>query len=125
MNFNTKDNNIVCLHCSSSSSCLKVIDFSLSSFFNVPTDPGGTPDFVAPELLNNPEKFAAEGIGPEVDMWALGVVTHYLLSGQVKCIGINFGQMLCIKQCTIACKLDGCEMLQGEYASHVVQHQSG
>ncbi len=39
-------------------SCIKLIDFSLASFFYSPTDPGGTPDFVAPEMLNQPEYYA-------------------------------------------------------------------
>ncbi|GFR52239.1 hypothetical protein Agub_g14773 [Astrephomene gubernaculifera] len=63
-------------------SAIKLIDFSLASFFYSPTDPGGTPEFVAPELLNRPEHYAREGCGPEVDMWAVGVVLFYLLSGQ-------------------------------------------
>jgi hypothetical protein len=40
---------------------VKLIDFSLATFFHTPADPGGTPDFVAPELLNNSEQMAKVG----------------------------------------------------------------
>lgn len=42
---------------------IKLIDFSLACFFNTPTEPGGTPEFVAPELLADPEKYAAKVSG--------------------------------------------------------------
>lgn len=45
-------------------------------------DPGGTPEFVAPELLDEPELFAQYGCGPSVDMWSAGIVLYFLLSGQ-------------------------------------------
>ncbi|KAG2440177.1 hypothetical protein HXX76_004290 [Chlamydomonas incerta] len=63
-------------------SLIKLIDFSLAAFIYTPTDPGGTPDFVAPELLNEPDVMSKNGCGPEVDMWALGVMLFFLLSGQ-------------------------------------------
>lgn len=61
---------------------IKLIDFSLSSFFHSPTEPGGTPEFVAPELLSRPEQYAAAGCDGSVDMWAAGVTLFYLLSGR-------------------------------------------
>ncbi len=60
---------------------MKLIDFGLSSFFHTPTEPGGTPEFLAPELLLKPKLIQKMGIGPEVDMWAIGVLAYYLLSG--------------------------------------------
>ena len=41
------------------------------------------PEFVAPEVLKDAEHVAAEGCGPAVDMWAVGVIVYYLLSAKV------------------------------------------
>ncbi|KAF5831424.1 hypothetical protein DUNSADRAFT_13159 [Dunaliella salina] len=75
-----KPENIV-LQNKSPDSPIKLIDFSLASFFNTSTEPGGTPEFVAPELLIKPEQYAEYGCGPSVDVWALGVILYYLLCG--------------------------------------------
>eukprot|EP00200_Dunaliella_tertiolecta_P018264 CAMPEP_0202412734 /NCGR_PEP_ID=MMETSP1128-20130828/26766_1 /ASSEMBLY_ACC=CAM_ASM_000463 /TAXON_ID=3047 /ORGANISM="Dunaliella tertiolecta, Strain CCMP1320" /LENGTH=529 /DNA_ID=CAMNT_0049018703 /DNA_START=121 /DNA_END=1707 /DNA_ORIENTATION=- len=75
-----KPENIVLLN-KSPDSPIKLIDFSLASFFNTSTEPGGTPEFVAPELLLKPEHYAENGCGPSVDCWALGVILYYLLCG--------------------------------------------
>jgi serine/threonine protein kinase len=61
---------------------MRLIDFSMASFFGTPMDPGGTPEFVAPELLNEPELYAQYGCGPSVDMWSAGIILYFLLSGQ-------------------------------------------
>ncbi len=62
---------------------IKLIDFSLASFFNTATEPGGTPEFVAPELLTNPEHYAEKGCGASQDVWSVGVILFYLLCGKV------------------------------------------
>jgi serine/threonine protein kinase len=61
---------------------IKLIDFSLATFFHEPTDPGGTPEFVAPEIVRNPSAIAEDGVGGEVDMWAAGILLYFLLSGR-------------------------------------------
>ena len=35
----------------------------------------------APELVDDPEGMAARGWGPEVDMWAVGILLFYMLAG--------------------------------------------
>ncbi|GAX76384.1 hypothetical protein CEUSTIGMA_g3830.t1 [Chlamydomonas eustigma] len=72
----------VCLASKSSDWPVKLIDFSLASFFEAPMDPGGTPEFVAPELLADPEQYAEHGCTGAVDMWSMGVMLYYLLSGR-------------------------------------------
>ncbi|KAG1663916.1 hypothetical protein FOA52_002232 [Chlamydomonas sp. UWO 241] len=71
----------VCMASSDPSSPVKLIDFSLSAFVGRPCSPGGTPEYVAPELLLYPDHYAASGCGPSVDMWSVGVLVFYLLSG--------------------------------------------
>ncbi|KAK9807765.1 hypothetical protein WJX72_008555 [[Myrmecia] bisecta] len=65
-----------------SDSPIKLIDFSLSAFFHEPTEPGGTPEFMAPELVADPDGMAKTGWGPEVDMWAVGIMLFWLLCGR-------------------------------------------
>lgn len=38
---------------------------------------------MAPELLLYPEHYAEKGCGPAVDVWALGIIAFFLLSGKV------------------------------------------
>uniref|UniRef100_F1KRA1 Death-associated protein kinase dapk-1 n=1 Tax=Ascaris suum TaxID=6253 RepID=F1KRA1_ASCSU len=57
---------------------IKLIDFGLSRRIlpgTIVKDMIGTPEFVAPEVINY------EPLSPATDMWALGVVTYILLSG--------------------------------------------
>lgn len=61
---------------------IKLIDFSLATFFHVPTEPGGTPEFVAPEIVRDPHGVSENGVGGEVDMWAVGILLYFLLSGR-------------------------------------------
>lgn len=60
---------------------IKIIDFGLSNFFNVNSKLKtfcGSLYFAAPELLK-----AEPYIGPEVDIWAFGIVMFVLLCGKV------------------------------------------
>ena len=63
----------------SNDSELKMIDFGLSKHFNVGElqhDMVGTPYTVAPEVL-----VSKDGYNEKVDVWAIGVITYLLLSG--------------------------------------------
>lgn len=60
----------------------KIADFGLSKFFNTASDELmktmiGTPQFVAPELVKNEE------YGSEVDLWACGIITYNMLTGEI------------------------------------------
>ncbi|KAL6931430.1 uncharacterized protein HGUI_02423 [Hanseniaspora guilliermondii] len=60
---------------------IKIIDFGLSNFYDVNSELKtfcGSLYFAAPELLK-----AEPYIGPEVDIWAFGVVMYVLLCGKV------------------------------------------
>ena len=62
----------------STSTRVKLIDFGLSRFIrpgDVVREMIGTPEFVAPEIVNY------EPLSPATDMWAIGVITYILLSG--------------------------------------------
>jgi len=57
---------------------VKIADFGLSKIIDqekMMQTACGTPGYVAPEVL------LAEGYGPEVDMWSIGVITYILLCG--------------------------------------------
>ena len=47
---------------------------------------GGTPEFVAPEVVNY------DYVTPSTDMWAIGVITYILLSGFSPFMGDNDGE---------------------------------
>ncbi|KAG5280024.1 hypothetical protein AALO_G00084100 [Alosa alosa] len=72
-----KPENIVCVDKSSTS--IKVIDFGLASKLD-PSTPltvmHGTPEFVAPEVINY------EPVNFGTDMWSIGVICYILLSGE-------------------------------------------
>lgn len=60
---------------------VKLADFGFASFSSSSRRPSlcsfvGTPYYLGPELLNK------EGYGPEVDLWACGVVLYIMLSGK-------------------------------------------
>jgi len=57
---------------------VKIADFGLSKIMDhqaMMKTACGTPGYVAPEVLQ------AQGYGPEVDMWSIGVITYILLCG--------------------------------------------
>ena len=80
--------------CRSSTSPVKLIDFSLACFFFEPTEPGGTPEFMAPELVADPDGMAATGWGPEIDMWAVGILVFWMLCGRTPFDDDNVPQIL-------------------------------
>lgn len=61
---------------------LKLIDFGMSSFFHESAEPAGTPEFMAPEVITQCELMYKNGYGPEVDLWALGIILFFLLTGR-------------------------------------------
>jgi len=73
---------------------VKLIDFSLACFFFEPTEPGGTPEFMAPELVADPDGMAATGWGPEIDMWAVGILVFWMLCGRTPFDDDNVPQIL-------------------------------
>eukprot|EP00873_Tetraselmis_striata_P017062 jgi/Tetstr1/437326/TSEL_002810.t1 len=61
---------------------IKLIDFSLATFFTCRPSPAATPEFVAPEIVRDPHGVSENGVGGEVDMWAVGILLYFLLSGR-------------------------------------------
>ena len=49
------------LGCRAHDAPIKLIDFSLAVFFRQPAEPCGTPEFMAPELIANPDEVAKTG----------------------------------------------------------------
>ncbi|PAV77013.1 hypothetical protein WR25_00130 [Diploscapter pachys] len=71
---------------------VKLIDFGLSRRIlpgHPVKDMVGTPEFVAPEVVNY------EPLTPATDMWALGVVTYILLSGGSPFLGDSRDETFC------------------------------
>ena len=64
---------------------VKVCDFGLSIFYGddrpKTKGTGGTTAYMAPEVLKAVARGGAEGLGPSIDMWAVGVVLYILLGG--------------------------------------------
>lgn len=58
---------------------IKIADFGLSRIYEGKKlqTACGTPFYVAPDIL------LGEGYGPEVDMWAAGILLYVLLSGRL------------------------------------------
>uniref|UniRef100_A0A8C6T2Y5 Myosin, light chain kinase 5 n=1 Tax=Neogobius melanostomus TaxID=47308 RepID=A0A8C6T2Y5_9GOBI len=77
LHLDLKPENIVCVDTSGTE--IKIIDFGLASRFDdsVPLKVmHGTPEFVAPEVINY------EQVSPATDMWSIGVICYILLSGE-------------------------------------------
>ncbi|XP_041956857.1 death-associated protein kinase 1 [Alosa sapidissima] len=84
--FDLKPENIMLLNRSAPHPRIKLIDFGLAhkiDFGNDFKNIFGTPEFVAPEVVNY------EPLGLEADMWSVGVITYILLSGASPFLGDN------------------------------------
>ncbi|XP_077570325.1 death-associated protein kinase 1 isoform X2 [Stigmatopora nigra] len=84
--FDLKPENIMLLSRSTPHPRIKLIDFGLAhkiDFGNDFKNIFGTPEFVAPEVVNY------EPLGLEADMWSVGVITYILLSGASPFLGDN------------------------------------
>uniref|UniRef100_A0A8B9R9R5 non-specific serine/threonine protein kinase n=1 Tax=Astyanax mexicanus TaxID=7994 RepID=A0A8B9R9R5_ASTMX len=84
--FDLKPENIMLLNRSMPHPRIKLIDFGLAhkiDFSNDFKNIFGTPEFVAPEVVNY------EPLGLEADMWSVGVITYILLSGASPFLGEN------------------------------------
>uniref|UniRef100_H2N2S0 non-specific serine/threonine protein kinase n=1 Tax=Oryzias latipes TaxID=8090 RepID=H2N2S0_ORYLA len=84
--FDLKPENIMLLNRSAPHPRIKIIDFGLAhkiDFGNDFKNIFGTPEFVAPEVVNY------EPLGLEADMWSVGVITYILLSGASPFLGDN------------------------------------
>ncbi|TRY89574.1 hypothetical protein DNTS_025292 [Danionella cerebrum] len=84
--FDLKPENIMLLNRSVPHPRIKLIDFGLAhkiDFGNDFKNIFGTPEFVAPEVVNY------EPLGLEADMWSIGVITYILLSGVSPFLGEN------------------------------------
>ncbi|XP_036454240.1 death-associated protein kinase 1 [Colossoma macropomum] len=84
--FDLKPENIMLLNRSVPHPRIKLIDFGLAhkiDFSNDFKNIFGTPEFVAPEVVNY------EPLGLEADMWSVGVITYILLSGASPFLGEN------------------------------------
>uniref|UniRef100_A0A8D0E108 Death-associated protein kinase 1 n=1 Tax=Salvator merianae TaxID=96440 RepID=A0A8D0E108_SALMN len=82
--FDLKPENIMLLDRSVPKPRIKIIDFGLAhkiDFSNEFKNIFGTPEFVAPEIVNY------EPLGLEADMWSIGVITYILLSGASPFLG--------------------------------------
>ncbi|KAG7477235.1 hypothetical protein MATL_G00092010 [Megalops atlanticus] len=84
--FDLKPENIMLLNRTSPHPRIKLIDFGLAhkiDFGNDFKSIFGTPEFVAPEVVNY------EPLGLAADMWSIGVITYILLSGASPFLGDN------------------------------------
>uniref|UniRef100_A0AAY4DZT2 Death-associated protein kinase 1 n=1 Tax=Denticeps clupeoides TaxID=299321 RepID=A0AAY4DZT2_9TELE len=84
--FDLKPENIMLLNRTAPHPRIKIIDFGLAhkiDFGNDFKNIFGTPEFVAPEVVNY------EPLGLEADMWSVGVITYILLSGASPFLGDN------------------------------------
>ncbi|KAJ8261340.1 hypothetical protein COCON_G00170630 [Conger conger] len=82
--FDLKPENIMLLNRTAPHPRIKLIDFGLAhkiTFSNDFKNIFGTPEFVAPEVVNY------ESLGLASDMWSVGVITYILLSGASPFLG--------------------------------------
>ncbi len=63
---------------------VKILDFGVAKDLRLQADPGGTTSAgaVGSPAYMSPEQVWAENVGPRADVWALGVVTFEMLTGE-------------------------------------------
>ena len=54
----------------------------MACFVGEPVDPAGTPEFIPPEVIDDPEKVETKGVNGSVDIWAVGILAFFLLCGE-------------------------------------------
>nr|XP_039266508.1 muscle M-line assembly protein unc-89-like [Styela clava] len=89
LHLDLKPENIMCIN--KTGTQVKIIDFGLARKYNpkeVIRVMFGTPEFVAPEVINY------DAIGPQTDMWSVGVICYILLSGLSPFMGDNDSETL-------------------------------
>ncbi|KAL3791803.1 hypothetical protein HJC23_002434 [Cyclotella cryptica] len=87
----------------SNDSELKMIDFGLSKHFHVGElqhERVGTPYTVSPEVI-----ISKEGYDEKVDVWAIGVITYLLLSGETPFGGACGEDLVEVRNKILACQL--------------------
>ncbi|CAH1789051.1 unnamed protein product [Owenia fusiformis] len=84
LHLDLKPENVLCVN--KNSTQIKLIDFGLARKYDPKENLRvmfGTPEFVAPEVINYEE------VGPATDMWSVGVICYVLLSGLSPFMGDN------------------------------------
>merc|ERR1712166_1249289 len=71
---------------------VKLADFGLAASWRPDTpltEPCGTPEYVAPEVLTGHVK-GVKGYGPPVDVWSIGCLTYILMVGYAPFYGDGY-----------------------------------
>jgi serine/threonine protein kinase len=74
----------------------KLADFGFTSLIGSPFKPRGTPDYLAPEILeyaNTESKDGATTFQPSIDMWAFGCMVYEMLDGNTPFYPIGYDHL--------------------------------
>ena len=90
---------------------LKVTDFGIAADLTVApggrmTEPYGSPEYAAPEINASARQNGDGGYGIEVDVWSLGVVAFFMLSGELPFEGEDsptIRRKVNIRSCALPC----------------------